>query len=67
VEYETFLNKVRNNLKNTNNYFDSEINEIVEVVKNSISCEDIIDVKSLDVLLYKFKCYILRLTNRNEK
>ncbi len=67
MEYETFLNKVRNNLKNTNNYFDSEINEIVEVVKNSISCEDIIDVKSLDVLLYKFKCYILRLTNRNEK
>ena len=67
MEYETFLNKVRNNLKNTNNYFDSEINEIVDVVKNSISCEDIIDVKSLDVLLYKFKCYILRLTNRNEK
>ena len=67
MEYETFLNKVRNNLKNTNNYFDSEINEIVEVVKDSISCEDIIDVKSLDVLLYKFKCYILRLTNRNEK
>jgi len=67
MEYETFLNKVRNNLKDTNNYFDSEINEIVEVVKNSISCEDIIDVKSLDVLLYKFKCYILRLTNRNEK
>ena len=67
MEYETFLNKVRNNLKNTNNYFDSEINEIVEVVKNSISYEDIIDVKSLDVLLYKFKCYILRLTNRNEK
>lgn len=67
MEYETFLNKVRTNLKNTNNYFDSEINEIVEVVKNSISCKDIIDVKSLDVLLYKFKCYILRLTNRNEK
>ncbi len=67
MEYETFLNKVRINLKNTNNYFDSEINEIVEVVKNSISCEDIIDVKSLDVLLYKFKCYILRLTNKNEK
>ena len=67
MEYEKFLNKVRTNLKNTNNYFDSEINEIVEVVKNSISCEDIIDVKSLDVLLYKFKCYILRLTNRNEK
>ena len=67
MEYETFLNKVRTNLENTNNYFDSEINEIVEVVKNSISCEDIIDVKSLDVLLYKFKCYILRLTNRNEK
>jgi len=67
MEYETFLNKVRLNLKNTNNYFDSEINEIVEVVKNSISYEDIIDVKSLDVLLYKFKCYILRLTNRNEK
>lgn len=67
MEYETFLNKVRTNLKNTNNYFDSEINEIVEVVKNSISCEDIIDVKSLDVLLYKLKCYILRLTNRNEK
>ena len=67
MEYETFLNKVNTNLKNTNNYFDSEINEIVEVVKNSISCEDIIDVKSLDVLLYKFKCYILRLTNRNEK
>ena len=67
MEYETFLNKVRTNLKITNNYFDSEINEIVEVVKNSISCEDIIDVKSLDVLLYKFKCYILRLTNRNEK
>ena len=67
MEYETFLNKVRNNLKNTNNYFDSEINEIVDVVKSSISCDDIIDVKSLDVLLYKFKCYILRLTNRNEK
>lgn len=67
MEYETFLNKVRTNLKNTNNYFDSEINEIVEVVKNSISCEDIIDVKSLDVLPYKFKCYILRLTNKNEK
>lgn len=67
MEYETFLNKVKTNLKNTNNYFDSEINEIVEVVKNSISCEDIIDVKSLDVLLYKFKCYILRLTNKNEK
>ena len=67
MEYVTFLNKVRINLKNTNNYFDSEINEIVEVVKNSISCEDIIDVKSLDVLLYKFKCYILRLKNRNEK
>ena len=67
MEYETFFNKVRTNLKNTNNYFDSEINEIVEVVKNSISCEDIIDVKSLDVLLYKFKCYILRLTTKNEK
>ena len=65
MEYETFLNKVRINLKNTNNYFDSEINEIMEVVKNSISCEDIIDVKSLDVLLYKFKCYILKLTKKN--
>ena len=55
MKYEIFLNKVKTNLEKTDNYFSCEIDEILDVVKNSLSSEDIIDVKTLEILLYKIK------------
>ena len=45
MKYEIFLNKVKTNLEKTDNYFSCEIDEILDVVKNSLSSEDIIDIK----------------------
>ncbi len=64
MKYEIFLNKVKTNLEKTDNYFSCEIDEILDVVKNSLSSEDIIDVKTLEILLYKIKTYILTLLKK---
>lgn len=64
MKYEIFLNKVKTNLEKTDNFFSCEIDEILEVVKNSLSSEDIIDVKTLEILLYKIKTYILTLLKK---
>lgn len=64
--YEVFLNKVRANLEKTDNYFKCEIDEIIDIVRNSISSEDIVDIKSLEVLFYKIKCYVMKLTNKKD-
>ncbi|MGM9876724.1 MAG: hypothetical protein ACI4OT_01670 [Bacilli bacterium] len=66
MKYEIFLNKVKTNLEKTDNYFSCEIDEILDVVKNSLSSEDIIDVKTLEILLYKIKTYILTLLKNNK-
>lgn len=66
MKYKIFLNKVKNNLEKTDNYFSCEIDEILDVVKNSLSSEDIIDVKTLEMLLYKIKTYILTLLKNNK-
>ena len=66
MKYEIFLNKVKTNLEKTDNYFSCEIDEILDVVKNSLSSEDIIDVKTLEMLLYKIKTYILTLLKNNK-
>ena len=66
MKYEIFLNKVKTNLEKTDNYFSCEIDEILDVVKNSLSSEDIIDVKTLKILLYKIKTYILTLLKNNK-
>lgn len=66
MKYEIFLNKVKTNLEKTDNYFSCEIDEIIDVVKNSLSSEDIIDVKTLEMLLYKIKTYILTLLKNNK-
>ena len=64
MKYEIFLNKVKTNLEKTDNFFSCEIDEILEVVKNSLSSEDIIDVKTLEILLYTIKTYILTLLKK---
>ncbi len=66
MKYEIFLNKVKTNLEKTDNYFSCEIDEILDVVKNSLSSEDIIDIKSLEVLLYKFKCYLSKIIKKED-
>lgn len=64
MKYEVFLNKVKTNLEKTDNYFSCEVDEILDIVKNSLSSEDIIDVKTLEVLFYKFKCYISKIIKK---
>lgn len=66
MKYEIFLNKIKTNLEKTDNYFSCEIDEILDVVKNSLSSEDIIDIKSLEVLLYKFKCYLSKIIKKED-
>lgn len=66
MKYEIFLNKIKTNLEKTDNYFSCEIDEILDVVKNSLSSKDIIDIKSLEVLLYKFKCYLSKIIKKED-
>ena len=51
MEYEIFLNKVRKNLEKTDNYFECEMNEIIDVIRNTLTNEKIINISDLDVLL----------------
>lgn len=66
MEYEIFLNKVRKNLEKTDNYFECEMNEIIDVIRNTLTNEKIINISDLDVLFYKVKCYINRMIKREE-
>lgn len=67
MEYEIFLNKVRKNLEKTDNYFECEMNEIIDVIRNTLTNEKIINISDLDVLFYKFKCYINRMIKKEEE
>lgn len=64
MEYEIFLNKVRKNLEKTDNYFECEMNEIIDVIRNTLTNEKIIYISDLDVLFYKVKCYINRMIKK---
>lgn len=64
MEYEIFLNKVRKNLEKTDNYFECEMNEIIDVIRNTLTNEKIINISDLDVLFYKVKCYINRMIKK---
>lgn len=66
MEYEIFLNKVRKNLEKTDNYFECEMNEIIDVIRNTLTNEKIINISYLDVLFYKVKCYINRMIKKEE-
>lgn len=67
MEYEIFLNKVRKNLEKTDNYFECEMNEIIDVIRNTLTNEKIINISDLDVLFYKVKCYINRMIKKEEE
>ena len=66
MEYEIFLNKVRKNLEKTDNYFECEMNEIIDVIRNTLTNEKIINISDLDFLFYKVKCYINRMIKKEE-
>lgn len=66
MEYEIFLNKVRKNLEKTDNYFECEMNEIIDVIRNTLTNEKIINISDLGVLFYKVKCYINRMIKKEE-
>ena len=66
MEYEIFLNKVRKNLEKTDNYFECEMNEIIDVIRNTLTNEKIINISDLDVIFYKVKCYINRMIKKEE-
>lgn len=66
MEYEIFLNKVRKNLEKTDNYFECEMNEIIDVIRNTLTNEKIINISDLDVLFYMVKCYINRMIKKEE-
>lgn len=66
MEYEIFLNKVRKNLEKTDNYFECEMNEIIDVIRNTLTNEKIINISDLDVLFYKVKCCINRMIKKEE-
>lgn len=66
MEYEIFLNKVRKNLEKTDNYFECEMNEIIDVIRNTLTNEKIINISDLDVLFYKVKRYINRMIKKEE-
>lgn len=66
MEYEIFLNKVRKNLEKTDNYFECEMNEIIDVIRNTLTNEKIINISDLYVLFYKVKCYINRMIKKEE-
>lgn len=66
MEYEIFLNKVRKNLEKTDNYFECEMNEIIDVIRNTLTNEKIINISDLDVLFYIVKCYINRMIKKEE-
>lgn len=66
MEYEIFLNKVRKNLEKTDNYFECEMNEIIDVIRNTLTNEKIINISDSDVLFYKVKCYINRMIKKEE-
>lgn len=66
MEYEIFLNKVRKNLEKTDNYFECEMNEIIDVIRNTLTNEKIINISDLDVLFYKVKSYINRMIKKEE-
>lgn len=66
MEYEIFLNKVRKNLEKTDNYFECEMNEIIDVIRNTLTNEKIINISDLDVLFYKVKYYINRMIKKEE-
>lgn len=66
MEYEIFLNKVRKNLEKTDNYFECELNEIIDVIRNTLTNEKIINISDLDVLFCKVKCYINRMMKKEE-
>ena len=66
MEYEIFLNKVRKNLEKTDNYFECEMNEIIDVIRNTLTNEKIINISDLDVLFYKVKCYTNRMIKKEE-
>ena len=67
MDYEIFLNKVRKNLEKTDNYFECEMNEIIDVIRNTLTNEKIINISDLDVLFYKVKCYINRMIKKEEE
>lgn len=66
MEYEIFLNKVRKNLEKTDNYFECEMNEIIDVIRNTLTNEKIINISDLNVLFYKVKSYINRMIKKEE-
>ena len=66
MEYEIFLNKVRKNLEKTDNYFECEMNEIIDVIRNTLTNEKIINISDLDVLFYNVKCYINRMIKKED-
>ena len=42
------------------------MNEIIDVIKNTLTNEKIINISDLDVLFYKVKCYINRMIKKEE-
>ena len=48
------------------NYFECEMNEIIDVIRNTLTNEKIINISDLDVLFYKVKCYINRMIKKEE-
>ena len=70
MEYEIFLNKVRKNLEKTDNYFECEMNEIIDVIRNTLTNEKIINIsdiyivsKILTIKPFYFDLHTLHLTS----
>lgn len=55
MKQEIILERIKRDLDNTDNYFQSEIDEILSIVNNRLKKQKNIYVPNIDILIYKFK------------
>lgn len=55
MKQEIILERIKRDLDNTDNYFQSEIDEILSIVNKRLKKHKNIYVSNIDILIYKFK------------